>query len=106
MQFIPETNLTEIDRQAKLFEWINDNEVTFTAMGKHMTGVTGRPVTGNAVKKALMQERMPVKNHKALRDAYPNLPVELLPEPRNVPTGPRPKIPRSPALEQQQQQSV
>lgn len=78
-------------RMRKLRVWKVENGVTWKEMGKHMKGVTGRPVTGNAVQKALQGSRMPVGNHKALREAYPNLPDELLPAPLDVPPGPKPK---------------
>uniref|UniRef100_I2Q2M1 Uncharacterized protein n=1 Tax=Desulfovibrio sp. U5L TaxID=596152 RepID=I2Q2M1_9BACT len=78
-------------RMRRLRVWKVENGVTWEEMGQHMRGVTGRSVTGNAVQKALRGARMPVSNHKALRDAYPNLPAELLPTPVDVPPGPKPK---------------
>jgi hypothetical protein len=78
-------------RMRRLRVWKVENGVTWTEMGKHMKGVTGRPVTGNAVQKALQGARMPVDNHRALREAYPNLPAELLPIPLDVSPGPKPK---------------
>ena len=79
-------------RMRKLRVWKVENSITWEEMGKHMKGFTGRPVTGNAVQKALRGARMPVENHKALREAYPNLPAELLPIPLDVPPGPKPRI--------------
>jgi len=78
-------------RMRALRVWKAQNGITWVEMGKYMRGVTGRPVTGNAVQKALQGSRMPVGNHTALRDAYPNLPAELLPTPLDVPPGPKPK---------------
>ena len=78
-------NLAELERQARLRRWMLDNNITFTAMGGVMGGITG-----NAVRKALERERMPVRHHEALRAAYPDLPVELLPEARNTAPGPQP----------------
>ncbi|MCL2789873.1 MAG: hypothetical protein FWD79_04440 [Desulfobulbus sp.] len=34
---------------------------------------------------------MPVRHYQAIVEAYPGLPVELLPVPMDVPSGPRPK---------------
>jgi len=78
-------------RMRKLRVWKVENGVTWVEMGQHMKGVAGRPVTGNAVQKALRGSRMPVDNHRALREAYPNLPADLLPVPLDVSPGPKPK---------------
>jgi len=97
MQFTPNRNpissqTQDTDfRMRKLRVWKLENGVTWVEMGKYMKGVTGRPVTGNAVQKALRGSRMPVDNHRALREAYPNLPAELLPVPLDVPPGPKPR---------------
>lgn len=96
MQFTLDSNRTPTDAQAtervrELRVWMLRNGVTFPAMGQHMRGVTGRPVTGSAVQKAIKNSRMPVDNHKALVDAYPGLPTDLLPLPENRKSGPPPK---------------
>lgn len=93
--FSPNNNRTpktaQEGRMRALRIWKAEYGVTWVEMGKYMTGVTGRPVSGNAVQKALQKERMPVENYRALREAFPHLPEALLPRPENVPPGPRPK---------------
>lgn len=79
-------------RLLRLKIWKLENGLTWVAMGKHMTGLKGEAVTGNAVQKALEGERMPVENHQALTTAYPHLPVELLPRPENTNKTHNPKI--------------
>lgn len=91
MQSVHDSNLTptdaqEADRICELRVWMVRNEVSFVDMGKNMGGVTG-----NAALKALKKARMPVDNHKLLRDAYPHLPLALLPQPLDVPPGPKPR---------------
>lgn len=90
---LPDVQGTQTLSRIRLLRmWMVGKGVTWVAMGQHMTGVKGEPVTGNAVQQALRQSRMPVKNHEALLAAYPDLPLELLPTPLDVPTGPRPKM--------------
>lgn len=67
------------ERLLQLKVWKLRNKVSWVAMGKHMTGLKGEPVSGPAVQKALEGDRMPVANHEALLKAYPDLPRELLP---------------------------
>jgi hypothetical protein len=67
--------------------------ITWVDLGKVMTGMQGRPVTGNAAMKALTQPRMPVVNHRCIREAYPALPPALLPVPQDVPAGRKITIP-------------
>jgi len=72
-------------RIADMRRWMYLNNVTFVDFGR----VCG--ITATAAQIALGKNRMPVRHHKAITEAYPDLPVELLPEPRDVPAGPRPK---------------
>lgn len=90
MIFSAKHNRTQLNRQEALDDWMTTHEVTFVAMGK----VLGE-ITGAAVSKMLRQKRMPVKQHQALTQAYPDLPVEFLPEPRNVRRGPKPGYQRT-----------
>ena len=48
-------------------------------------------ISGSAAQQALKGQRMPIRHHAAVTEAYPDLPLELLPDPRDVPFGPRPK---------------
>ena len=73
-------------RFADLRRWLYLNNVSLTELGGHMGGISRA-----AVCKALKQDRIKVDHHKAIMKAYPAFPVELLPEPRDVPPGPRPK---------------
>ena len=91
MQTALEANRFPASRQARLRVWMLLHGVTFVQMGRHMTGLSGRAVTGDAVQKALRQDRMPVANHEALRRAYPDLPPDLLPLPQDVPPGRKPR---------------
>ena len=97
MQFTPDSNqipkpTQDTDaRMRKLRVWKLENGVTWEDMAKHMLGLaTGKPITGNAVHKALRGSRIPTKHHKALLAAYPNLPKDLLPVPLDVLPGPKP----------------
>jgi len=72
-------------RAADLRRWMYLNNITFVDLGR----VCG--ITASAAQIALGKSRMPVRHYKAITEAYPELPVEFLPEQRDVPSGPRPK---------------
>jgi hypothetical protein len=80
-----ESQLQGNTRVADLRRWMYLNNVTFVEVGR----VCG--ITAIAAGMSLRGERMPVRHHKAITEAWPELPVELLPEPRDVPSGPKPK---------------
>jgi hypothetical protein len=61
------------------------HNVTFVEMGRHMGGISG-----SGAQMSLKRERMPLRHYNALTQAFPDLPIALLPEPRDVPSGPRP----------------
>ncbi|GAB7080906.1 hypothetical protein [Megalodesulfovibrio paquesii] len=84
-------------RLRRLRVWQLEHGVTWADMGRQMTGVTGRPVSGSAVYQAVSRVRMPIANWQALREAYPSLPKELLPVPEDVPLGRPPKSATPPA---------
>ena len=90
MEIVYDGNLTDNQpqanlRMADLRRWMYLHNVTFIEMGRHMGGITR-----TAVHLALRKARIPVRHHKALRAAYPDLPVELLPVPMDLPPGPKP----------------
>ena len=70
---------------AELRRWMYLNNITYRALAR----VCG--VTPHAVMASVRGDRMPVRHYRAITEAYPDLPVKYLPEPRNVPSGPRPK---------------
>lgn len=70
---------------ADLRRWMYLHNVTFVDIGR----VCG--VTASAMQISVGKNRMPVRHHQAILVAWPDLPVELLPEPRDVLTGPKPK---------------
>ena len=73
-------------RAADLRRWMYLNNVTFKDLGRIMGGISRE-----AAIMSLRGERMPVRHHRAITKAYPDLPVQFLPEPRDIPMGPRPK---------------
>lgn len=80
----PSVPLPREERLRRLRIWRATYGITWVEMGRHMTGLSGRPVSGSAVQKAMEGERMPEDNHAALLLAYPHLPVEFLPRPENT----------------------
>ena len=74
-----------VKRQMALREWMAENEHTFQAY----SNVFG--ITRWGTVRLLMRERMPVRRFEQLVSAFPEIPHELLPEPKNVMTGPKPK---------------
>ena len=100
MQSTPESNRISAptqDSDARMRElraWKAKNGVTWDDMGQHMKNVKGQPITGNAVQKALRGVRIPVRHHKALVAAYPELGDGLLPVPQDVLPGPKPSYAR------------
>jgi hypothetical protein len=87
--------MQEAERILELRVWMVRHGITWVDLGRAMTGLQGRPVTGNAALKALTQPRMPVANHRSISETYPDLPLDLLPVPLNVPCGRKIVIPES-----------
>lgn len=75
------------NRQMALRLWMYERNITWGAFGKVMGNMTTQ-----GAKQSLSRERMPVRHFDALVEAYPELPRELLPEPRDVLPGPKPKF--------------
>ncbi|MDR0477015.1 MAG: hypothetical protein LBH14_03630 [Desulfobulbaceae bacterium] len=48
-------------------------------------------VSDTSINVFIRKSRMPVRHHRAICEAFPDLPIELLPEPIDIPTGPKPK---------------
>jgi len=72
-------------RFADLRRWMYMNNVTFVAIGRACG------VSMAAMQKSLGNERMPVRHHAAITAAWPDMPLELLPVPMDIPSGPRPR---------------
>jgi hypothetical protein len=71
-------------RFADLRRWLYLNNITVADLSR----VCG--ISKPGIRVALMKDRMPVRHHEAITAAWPDLPVELLPAPLDIPTGPRP----------------
>lgn len=84
-------NATNFNKQLALREWMASAEGrTFKRFGEVMGGITGE-----GAKKLLRGPRMPVKRYQQLVAAFPDIPLEFLPEPRDVLSGPKPKFEQS-----------
>ena len=77
-------------RLTSLREWMSSHDITFKAVGEHLD------VTGNGARTLLHRNTIPTKRHEQLRSL--GFPHDLLPEPCDKKTGPRPKTPFFPGL--------
>jgi len=71
------------DRRQALKIWLFANGLSVSALAR-MLGITP-----GALQQSLGRDRMPVRNHQVLVGA--GIPVHLLPHPKDVRPGPRPK---------------
>ena len=78
-------------RYQNLRAWMDKYDITFRAIGEHLG------LTEGAVRSYLKRTCMPVRYHEKLLPL--GFPVDLLPEARDVPRGPKPKQARFPGLE-------
>ena len=85
MQHNTTNSVKNASRQQALREWMTENEHTFQAYSEALG------ISRWGVVRLLKQERMPVRRFKQLVSAFPEIPHELLPKPKNVMTGPKPK---------------
>lgn len=82
----PNFNTTAGKRQLALRHWMYQNNITWGDFGRQLG------ISAVGALHSLGGERFPVRHYNALVKAYPDIPRELLPEPRDVPPGPRPRI--------------
>ena len=80
-------NLTIKSRQASLRLWMYERNITWGDFGKVMGSITPQGAC-----QSLGRERISLRHYNSLVSSYPDIPRELLPEPRDVPYGPRPKL--------------
>lgn len=91
MQLNSINNPIQICRQVAIREWMTQGEGrTFRAFGKAMG------ITGNGARRLLFSATMPIGRYNQFVAAFPDFPRELLPEPRNLPPGPKPKLLQDP----------
>ena len=86
MQTKLDTNPINANRQLALRVWLYERGQTWRTLGDIMG------ITPEGAAKMMSRPRMPVARFNQLTAAMPALPRELLPEPRDVPPGPKPKF--------------
>ena len=73
-------------RRQELRKWIIDNETTLKALADAV-GIKSPTLDAH-----LNKDTIPVEHHRILHEEL-GVPANLLPEPKNLPTGRRPKAP-------------
>lgn len=77
-------------RYERLRAWMREHEITFTALGEQL----GLRYSG--ARRVCLGETCPSRHHgKMLKLGFP---AELLPAPKDLPAGPKPKVPNFPGL--------
>ena len=77
-------------RIERLRDWMAEGNITYRAIGERIGVLT------QGARLLPVRETIPVERYKALRVL--GFPEDLLPQPCDIPTGPRPRIPRFPCL--------
>ncbi len=84
-------------RIERLRDWMAERNITYRAIGERIG------VSTQGVRQLLVCETIPVKRHNAL--CALGFPEDLLPQPCDLPTGPRPRGPRFPGLVENHQEA-
>lgn len=78
------------DRFARAKEWMAEHDVTYRALGEKIGVGISR------ARDLLTRNTIPTARHAQLVEL--GFPADILPEPMDLPPGPKPKVPRFPGL--------
>lgn len=76
-------NLTELSSKEKMFRWMRENGQTYTNLSAQMG------ITSCGLGRLFKGQTIPTRRHRQL--VALGVPAEVLPQPLDIPTGPKPK---------------
>lgn len=78
-------NLTSHTRKEKMFSWMRANGLTYASIASRIG------VTAHGLSLMFTRKSIPTRRYKQLTEV--GVPLDILPPARDIPTGPRPKMP-------------